>query len=68
MGAVLTPGTINTDLQKELRIEVGFLIGKKSSQDVEWIKNKNLRGKKSKRSLSCTKKDMNEDFKIESTL
>lgn len=57
----MTPGAITTDLQKELRTELGCLIGKRSSQNAEWIKDKNwgMRG---------NQRDVNEDFKMECNL
>lgn len=42
IGAIMTPGAVNTDLSKKLRTERGLLIRKKSSQNAEWMKDKNF--------------------------
>lgn len=51
MGAIMTPGAVNTDLEK-LRTELGLLIRKKSSQNAEWIKDKNF-GEKTNKFQLC---------------
>lgn len=60
----MTPGAVNTDFQEELRLELELLVGKRNSQSTKWIVDKNLGGwGGAKRSISCAKKDMNEDLK-----
>lgn len=58
LGAMVTPGAVNTDFQKELRIKVGCLIRKRSSWNAEGVGDKNWRNQK----------DVNKDFKMECNL
>lgn len=44
MGAIVTPGAVGTDLQKEVRLELDLLIRKRSNQNTEWIKYQTVGG------------------------